>query len=608
MKKVSVLKKALASVVSAATLISCTAANTMNFAAVTAADGANYAEALAMSLYFFDANECGTEVDDNCLTWRGNCHTYDAEASLDSAVNLSSSEKEMIRAANGGSNTVDASGGYHDAGDHIKFNVTMGFAASSLAMSYYMNPGAYEKANCEGHFKEILKKTCDYLMKTTYLDSSGNVYAVCATVANSADHDVTWEAPEKQTYDRPTYWLTKSFNNSVTTATMASALAGTAYVFKDVDSEYSAECMKYAKALYNFAKDYPGMNDTNSGLYSLTDTYVDDLALTEVWFYINGEGSLPTYKPTANGCYNGQYYDYHLYCWDKVWSGYATLMYYITGDQTFASEMQFELNNKGGLSTTSYNAAGWGASRYNCALQMVALGLAKGDANSSYALGAKYQTDYLLGNNQKSTSFLLGYGNKWPDQIHHRAANPGKTSGMSSGGHILYGALVGGPTDSNCTYTDQWDQYQSTEPALDYNACFALACAGLVNLYGGDASELDDIIKNADEIDETYDFGSGENPQPTTEATEATETTGGNEKLKGDVNNDGAVDISDVVCLGRYLVGDSEQIEAYTTSGEYVWTNRIGENSYSEVYLDVNEDEKVNVFDYVSLRKILINK
>lgn len=584
MRKAAGWKKAMASLVSAATLFSCTITGTMNFSTVTAADGANYAEALAMSLYFFDANECGTEVDDNCLTWRGNCHTYDAEASLDSAANLSSSEKAMIKEANGGSNTVDVSGGYHDAGDHIKFNVTMGFAASSLAMSYYMNPGAYEKANCEGHFREVLKKTCDYLMKTTYLDNSGNVYAVCATVANSADHDVTWEPPEKQTYDRPTYWLTASYNNSVTTATMASALAGTAYVFKDVDAEYSAKCMKYSKALYDFAKKYPDMQDTTSGLYRLTDTYIDDLALAEVWFYINGEGSLPTYKPTANGCYNGQYYDYHLYCWDKVWSGYATLMYYITGDQAFANEMQFELNNKGGVPTNKYNAAGWGASRYNCALQMVALGLAKGDANSTYALGAKYQTDYLLGNNQKSTSFLLGYGNTWPQQVHHRAANSQKT-GMT---HVLYGALVGGPTDSDCTYTDYWDQYQSTEPALDYNACFALACAGLVNIYGGDASELDDIIKNAPEIDENYKFDGEEQPQPSTETTETT----GDEKLKGDVNNDGVVNVTDVVCLGRYLV-KAELTEDVDTS---------------DFNYDVNDDGKINVFDLVAVRRILIEQ
>lgn len=70
-----------------------------------------------------------------------------------------------------------------------------------------------------------------------------------------------------------------------------------------------------------------------------------------------------------------------------------------------------------------------------------------------------------------------------------------------------------------------------------------MACAGLVNLYGGDASELDDIIKNAPEIDENYKFDGEEQPQPSTETTETT----GDEKLKGDVNNDGVVNVTDVV-------------------------------------------------------------
>lgn len=54
MRKAAGWKKAMASLVSAATLFSCTITGTMNFSTVTAADGANYAEALAMSLYFFD--------------------------------------------------------------------------------------------------------------------------------------------------------------------------------------------------------------------------------------------------------------------------------------------------------------------------------------------------------------------------------------------------------------------------------------------------------------------------------------------------------------------------------------------------------------------------
>lgn len=608
------LKKGLAAFISIATLVTCTAGNV--FTPVTAAGDVNYAEALAMSLYFFDGNECGTEVDNNCLTWRGNCHTYDAEAPLSSANGLGSSEIAAIKAANGGKDTVDVSGGYHDAGDHIKFNKTIGFSATSLAMSYYLNPGAYEKAKCEDHLKEILKKCCDYMKKTTYLNDSGEVYAVCATVANNADHDVTWEAPENQKYDRPTYWLTASKNNSATTGLMASAFAGTAYVFKNSDKAYYDECMKYAKALYDFASKHTGMNDTTSGLYSPGGSYLDELALTQAWLYINDEGPLPTYKPTSNGCYNNgstdDYKDYHLYCWDKVWSGYATLMYHITGDQAFANEMQFELNNKGGVPTNSYNAAGWGASRYNCALQMVALELAKGDANSTYAKGAKFQTDYLLGNNQKSTSFLIGYTDKYPQQIHHRAANANKT-GMI---HILYGALVGGPTDSNCTYTDYWDKYESTEPALDYNGCFALACAGLVNLYGGDASAIDSVIAAAPEINENYKFGGGGEVIPTEPTTEEIPTTLPTEQPTGnppvfsyDVNCDGNVNISDLVCLQRYLVKDFKKEYSMLDSGggAYEINYLVGGQLYTKLNLDVNADKKVNVFDAIVLKRHLIS-
>lgn len=603
------LKKGLAAVVSAATLVTCTVGSV--FTPVTAAGDENYAKALAMSLYFFDANECGTDVDDNSITWRGNCHTYDAEAPLSNAKWLGDSEKAAIKAANGGKDTVDVSGGYHDAGDYVKFNLTMGFAASSLSMSYYLNPGVYAKAKCEDHLKEILKNTCDYLKKTTYMNDSGEVYAVCATVANQTDHNVPWEAPENQPpYDRPTYWLTASRNNSVITATMASAFAGTAYVFKESDPTYSAECLKYSKALYDFASKHTGMEDVNDGMYTTTDSYLDDLALAQVWLYINGESSsLPNYKPTGNGCYNNQYYDCHLYCWDKVWSGYATLMYHITDDQAFANEMKFELSNKGGVPTNSYNAAGWGASRYNCALQMVALELANGDPNSDYAKGAKFQTDYLLGNNQKSTSFLIGYTDTCPQQIHHRAANPNKTGAS----HVLYGSLVGGPTDSNGTYVDYWESYESTEPALDYNACFALACAGLVDLYGGDASAIDSVIAAAPEIDENYKFGNGEviPPQPTTEPpTTEQPTTEAPDKDTFDVDNNGSINIADLVLLQKYLIKkcEVEHREAYTTTGEYIWATwyYIDGKEYINLNLDLNKDNKINVFDAILLRRFLI--
>lgn len=611
MVKISSLKKALAAVVSTATLLTCTTANIANNS-VFAAD-MNYGEALAMSLYFFDANQCGCEVDDNPLTWRGNCHTYDAEANLNSAQGLSSTSKDFIKKANGGSDTVDVSGGYHDAGDHIKFSMTMGFAATSLAWSYYSYPDSYKETGSEAHLMDILKEMCDYFMKVTYLDDNNEVVAFCYQVANGdTDHNVTWESPEKQTYERITYWADASHPSCDASGQMASALAACSLAFDDKDATYAEECLKYANALEKFTAKYPKATYDGVGSFYASSSQNDDVAWSDLWCAIaNNGGTLPSsysaqYESNGSGQYNGEY-DNWIYSWDKLWGGYATLLYELGyKTSTYESELKFELNNNGGVNVGTYNAKGWGASRYNCALQRYAIALAKGDANSSYAQGAKWQMDYLLGNNQKNASFLLGYGDNNPVQLHHRAANPNKTGCT----YTCYGSLVGGPTDSNCTYTDYWDQYQSTEPAIDYNGCFALACAGLYDLYGGDGSTLTQIIVAADEIDENHEFGTwyGSSVTPTEPSSEEQTTESTTEEkppvLTGDVNNDNVVNISDLIVLQRYLVKDFYHIDGLDDRelGGYV----VGGQRYAKLSLDVNTDAKINVFDSVSLRRILI--
>ena len=501
---------AAAMVLSASTLLSSAVP------AVTAkADSgdANYADALALSLYFFDSNQCGTGVDDNPLTWRGNCHVSDATANLSSAVNLGGARSIVDPDGDG---KVDVSGGYHDAGDHIKFNLTIGFGMNSLALSDYLNPGAYDKAGCRDHLLYILRNGADYLMKTTFLDNSGEVGAVCYMVSDVGDHSY-WGSPENQTGERPTYWLTTSSNNSAVVLEMASALAGTAYAFKDSDSAYAAKCTKYAKALYRFGTQHTGNYMEGMGsMYGTNSMYQDEQAMTEGWLYILGEGSQPSFNPTGNGCYNYQYYDYYLYSWDKVWSGYAAMMYKKTGDSKFADELKFEVNNMGGMRECTYNTCRqeWGCTRYNCAVQMEALATVNGDKNSDLAKGAKYQMNYILGNNPANKSFLTGFGSSWSSKVHHRAANPGNGDASSNpdAKYVNYGYLIGG-TDSSGTFNEVTESYRWTEGALDYNGCFALACAALVNLYGNTSSGASNIINNASEIKKNYSFGNNQGNQ-----------------------------------------------------------------------------------------------
>lgn len=524
------LKKKLTAVLSAGVLAVTGTVSAMSGMTASAQPSAGtYGDALKLSLYFFDANQCG--ADDNVLTWRGKCHTYDAEASLSSAKGLSSSSVAAIKAANGGLDTVDVSGGYHDAGDHLKFSNTMGYSCTNLAWSYFENPDSYKETGSEDHLLYILKKMCDYFMKVTYLDDSGNVIAFCYMVGDDQDHNI-WTAPEVQTQNRPTYWADASNPSVDASGHMAAALAATSLAFRDKNADYADTCLKYANALEKFTEKYPKATYEGIGSYYSCGNIEDKVAWSDLWCAIaNNNGKLPDsyqaqYTP-SNGVYNGSIYDYWVYSWDKVWGGYSALLYSMDPQKYSAhgSELVFDMDQLVGNKNQAYYpvGGGWGASRYNCAWQMYALTYAKytsgQDKYNEYAQG---QMDYLLGNNPANRSYLIGFGDSYPQHIHHRAANPDKDTAK----YILYGTLVGGPTDANGSYDDNTNSYSCTEPALDYNGCFALAIAGLYAVYGGSTTAAQSAIASASEINSDFVFSYGsETPQPGTTTTEQTTTT-----------------------------------------------------------------------------------
>ena len=116
-----------------------------------AGDYDNFAKALQYSLHFYDANMCGPEVEDHSMfKWRANCHVYDAEVPLKTmesfttpsgeiGTNLSEEFiKENYDILNTGKKdgTVDVSGGYHDAGDHVKFGLPEAYSGTTVSWGY----------------------------------------------------------------------------------------------------------------------------------------------------------------------------------------------------------------------------------------------------------------------------------------------------------------------------------------------------------------------------------------------------------------------------------------------------------------------------------------
>ena len=94
---------------------------------VSAAETDNYAKLLQTSLFFYDANMCGKQVESKGLmSWRSNCHTSD-----------------------------EVDGGFHDAGDHAMFGLPQGYTASTLGWAYYEFKDSFDSLGVTDHYKTI---------------------------------------------------------------------------------------------------------------------------------------------------------------------------------------------------------------------------------------------------------------------------------------------------------------------------------------------------------------------------------------------------------------------------------------------------------------------
>lgn len=98
---------------------------------------------------------------------------------------------------------------------------------------------------------------------------------------------------------------------------------------------------------------------------------------------------------------------------------------------------------------------------------------------------AKRQVDYILGDNPLSFSYMVGYGPRFPQYIHHRGSSlPSVTmypyhiscyhgsslfADNSPNPNLLVGAVVGGP-DQNDQYDDVRSAFKQSEPTTYINA------------------------------------------------------------------------------------------------------------------------------------------
>jgi hypothetical protein len=502
----------------------------------------NLSEALQKSLYFYDAEKSGParSLDRQPLEWRGDSEPSDAKVPLVSSAhdkagtNLSAAFINQWKSVldPDGDGTVDLSGGMHDAGDHVKFGLPQTYAAATLGWGVYEFTQAFKDAHSYDHAMDELYWFSDYLLRSTFRDpATKDVIAFNYMVGNGTIDHTYWGPPELQDAEknpRPAMFAWSGAPASDQAAGAAAALTVMHLNTKGTDPTYAAKCLDTAKALYAFAVKYRGMGASDGFYNSSFDE--DEMSWAAVWLYLaTGTQSYLTdiVGTDANGRYTGylkkiiagpqdNWQNIWVHSWDTVWGGvFAKLApasdgvlpaeqsqklwyyfrwnveYWTGGDVKHedASDGNYMKKTPAGFQVINT----WGSARYNTAAQLCALVFRKYAPDhpnavplTDWALG---QMNYIMGSNPLKRSYIVGFAPSGTTSVqhpHHRAAHGSLTNSMlvpAENRHTLWGALAGGP-DAGDKHVDDTTDFVYNEVAIDYNAAFVGALAGLYQYYG----------------------------------------------------------------------------------------------------------------------------
>ena len=452
----------------------------------------DYAEALQDSMFFYQAQRSGQLPPDNEVDWRGDSNLSD-----------------------GSDNDVNLTGGYHDAGDLVKFGLPEAWAMNMLAWGLLDYQQGYQDAGQYQTGLENLRWGDDYILS----EYTGPDTFYGQVADPSVDHQY-WGPAETDPTARTSYDVTASCPGSDLVGQASAALASSSIVFQASDPKYSAELLTQAESLFTFAYDYQGDYSNcitqAQGYYNSYSGYWTQLVAAEIWLYrATGTASWLTMAetdfpnmPTASQSTLPEY------AWTVEWDDDSFADYVwmaqLTGQQQYITDAEDNLNwwtTGFDGSEVSYSPGGeafltnWGSLRYSANEAFLALEfsnyLTENDLSSSLATTyhnfATAQINYILGQNPNGESYEVGFTNDgtstaWPQYPHNSTAHDSWDDNLSvptQTRHLDYGLLVGGPDEDNDQYTDQRSNYEETEGALDYSALFSGDLAALTQQYGG---------------------------------------------------------------------------------------------------------------------------
>ncbi len=387
---------------------------------------------------------------------------------------------------------VDVTGGWHDAGDYIKFLNTTAVSTYLLALSYQINPSLHETDLNKNGAPDILEEIrvgLDWMLRANY---SGK--KLISQVQDMRDHDVGWRLPENDTlkYDRPAY--RSEGKNLAGIFAAAMALGSSIWKERFSDNEFADRCRKAAENVYSGIATMPDVDSSNSGMYQ-DKTHFAKHCLGAVELYrLTNKG---IYLQDAKMAYAKMSPDYW---WS--WGDINSLAGFRLGEIDKKYLNLLEANVLGfneQITKTVYGDVGiypWGTTTTLFGVAAQALLYRKITGQTLADNIPIFQVDYILGKNPWGISFITGIGNKYARNLHSQVAYlrkidlPGGIAAGPVNNEILKGYeitrtnLSGSEFNTDTvSYFDDRNDYITNEPAIITNATAVFALTLLLSQY-----------------------------------------------------------------------------------------------------------------------------
>ena len=441
-------------------------------------DASDYAEAANLSMSFFYANYAGDLPDEFHFDWRG-------DSTLDDGADVGR----------------DLSGGWFDAGDHVKFGLPMAATATLLAWGGDEFADGYKQSGAIGDLEQHLRFVNDYFLQA--YDDRGTAAVSDDVLHVQVGHGPTdhayWGSPEDMDVWRPTYSVDASKPGSDVAGETAAAFAASSIFFREQgDGAYADRLLGQAEKLFDFAETYQGKYSDSvpeaNPYYTSVNGYRDELAWAATFLHeATGDQN---YLDKAESYYSGNWWNGAIQ-FDNKENSVALRLAEATGNERYLTDIDRHLdhwvNDIARTPGTETNAGmgwltEWGSAVLAANTGFLATIRAKDLAETAggdqrvdeLRSFATDQMDYILGDNPSNYSYLIGFGDDFPLSPHHRAASGTTNMGDTAPNvHELTGALVGGPSQDGSFEDDRLDWVRN-EVGTTYNAGFSGLAAGLV--------------------------------------------------------------------------------------------------------------------------------